>query len=253
MTTDEFSAAILVIGNEIISGYVADQNVYFLANQLSEIGINLEEVRIVPDKNDPIIYAVLELSSKYNYVFVTGGIGPTHDDITTVSIAQAFSCKLELNHDILNKLSNYHNKVLSQGVNSAIKKMAYIPCGSTWIDCLDCMPGFYIKNVYVFAGSPEIMQKAFLTIKSRLQCGVKKGTKIINVIMEESKIAIKYKMLQEKYLDVDMGSYPYKTKEGVDATSLVLSSKNSQSLQAAYNELKQLVEEVNFKNVIRIS
>ena len=160
--------AIVVIGNEILSGRTKDKNINFIAGRCDKIGLDVQEVRIIPDVHRTIIKTVLELHENFDYIFTTGGIGPTHDDITTESIAKAFGIETEVNKEALERLKK-HYKNMDVELNKAREKMAVIPKGSVLIDNpVSSAPGFIIKNVYVLPGVPKILQAMFLELEDKI-------------------------------------------------------------------------------------
>jgi molybdenum cofactor synthesis domain-containing protein len=234
------SAAILIIGNEILSGRTLDTNTQTIAKALGEIGVVVFETRTVPDIKQVIIESVLALSAKYDYVFTTGGIGPTHDDITSLAISEAFSVPYTRNETIYQLLQEYC-KETGHPMNKAREKMAFIPEGSTLIpNNVSKVPGFSIKNVYCLAGVPEIMESMLNLVIPFLKHGRVVKTLSHTVMIGESKIAEQFEILQNKYPSVDMGSYPF-TKDGIHGTSLVLRSNNYQDLEQAFNDLTHLI------------
>jgi molybdenum cofactor synthesis domain-containing protein len=242
------TAAIIIIGDEILSGRTLDTNTNYIAGKLFENGIDLKEVRVIADNHQEIIATVSALRSKYTYIFTTGGIGPTHDDITSQAIADAFDVPLELNAEAFDIIKNFY---LSQGkeLNSARKKMAYLPKASTLINNpVSWAPGFRIDNVFVLAGVPNIMQAMFNHLLPTLQKGRILQSKNIDVLIGESTIAAEFASLQSKYPTVQMGSYPFKTDDR-HGTSLVLSSKDYAKLAEAYFELESFIMQ-NFEDYI---
>jgi molybdenum cofactor synthesis domain-containing protein len=234
------SAAILIIGNEILSGRTLDTNTQTIAKALGEIGVVVLETRTVPDIKQVIIESVLALSAKYDYVFTTGGIGPTHDDITSLAISEAFSVPYTRNETIYQLLQEWC-KENGQQMNKAREKMAFIPEGSTLIpNNVSKVPGFSIKNVYCLAGVPEIMESMLNLVIPFLKHGRVVKTLSHTVMIGESKIAEQFEILQNKYPSVDMGSYPF-TKDGIHGTSLVLRSNNYQDLEQAFHDLTHLI------------
>lgn len=237
MTNRLITAAIIVIGNEILSGRTQDQNVQFIARRLGEAGISLSEVRIVPDTYNSIITTTKELSASYDYVFTTGGIGPTHDDITTSAIAQAFDTELELNLVALNIMLEFAHKMGKTEVSYTNKKMAYIPKGTRLIhNPISGAPGFIIKNVYVLPGIPDIMQAMFDLILPKLEHGPHIKSLTIDLNIGESIVAHHLEEIQNQHLDISIGSYPF-MKDNKYATSIVLTSSQHESLESAYNKL----------------
>ncbi|WPY00547.1 Competence/damage-inducible protein A [Candidatus Trichorickettsia mobilis] len=237
------TAAIIIIGNEILSGRIQDINVLYIAKKLTEIGIKLSEVRIISDTQKMIIDTVLALKSQYDYIFTTGGIGPTHDDITTVAIATALNLSIELNplaENVIRKFCVLHN----QPFNQAVEKMAFLPHGCKLIDNnISGAPGFIVENIYVMAGVPNIMHSMFEQVLSTLKHGNPIISKYIDIMIGENIIATDFADLQNKYPDIEMGSYPFK-KDDQCGTSLVLSSANTLLLEQAYADLLKLVHKI---------
>ena len=154
---DKYSASILVIGDEILSGRTQDTNSNQIAKKMTEIGINISDIRVVPDTKEIIIESINELRKKTDYLFTTGGIGPTHDDITAESIASAFGVEININQEAFSILKAYYDEIGSP-FNEARQRMAMIPVGATLIDNpISKAPGFKLENVFVFAGIPKIM------------------------------------------------------------------------------------------------
>jgi molybdenum cofactor synthesis domain-containing protein len=233
-----YTAAILIIGNEILSGRTQDTNIAFLTKNFVENGITVEEVRIVPDIEERIINTVQELKKKVDYVVTTGGIGPTHDDITAEAIAKAFKVKLELHpeaHDILLK---YYGK---DELTAARMKMAMIPITAHLIENpVTAAPGFNIGNVYVLAGVPEIMRAMFDHILQMIEKGDPVLSRTLSCKIPESAIAGDLGVLQTKYPDIEIGSYPHYRK-GILGLSLVLRSRKKDILEEATQEAAELI------------
>ncbi|GAB4164555.1 MAG: molybdopterin-binding protein [Rickettsiaceae bacterium] len=228
------TAAIIIIGNEILSGRTLDLNTQEIALRLDETGISLLETRTIPDNKNMIIDAIRHLSAAYDYVFTTGGIGPTHDDITAESVAAAFNVKCVVNQDAYNRLKDYSIKV-GEPLNPAREKMAYMPESATLL-----YPGFVIKNVFVMAGIPEVTKTMLKAAIPMLKKGKIVKTKTLEVMTSESRIASQFENLQNKYKGVEMGSYPF-TKDGIHGTALVLRSADYEALEAAFKDLKEIV------------
>lgn len=235
------SAAILIIGNEILSGRTLDTNTQVIAKALDEIGILIQETRTIPDNKSVIIDTVLALSEKYDYLFTTGGIGPTHDDITSLAISEAFGVAYARNEVIYDMLKQFYDGRGEQ-MNKAREKMAFIPEGSTLIhNQISKVPGFAIKNVYCLAGVPDIMKSMLEFLVPLLKRGNVIKSLTHTVMMGESRIAESFEALQNKYKSVDMGSYPF-TKDGEHGTSLVLRSSDYESLEKAFSELTSMLK-----------
>ena len=235
------NAAILIIGNEILSGRTQDRNVAFIANWLnSKCGISVEEVKIIPDVEKTIINNILLLSKKFNYVFTTGGIGPTHDDITAKSIARAFKVKYEFHKEAYEILEKYYGKVK---FNDGRKKMAKMPEGSKLIyNPSSAAPGFITKNVLSLPGVPSILNSMIENCKRYLTKGVKVYSKTLSLYTVESNISKKIGSIQRKYKKfVDIGSYPF-FRLGKVGVAIVTRSTSLKKLNNVHIELMKLVK-----------
>ena len=235
------NAAILIIGNEILSGRTQDRNVAFIANWLnSKCGISVEEVKIIPDVEKTIINNILLLSKKFNYVFTTGGIGPTHDDITAKSIARAFKVKYEFHKEAYEILEKYYGKVK---FNDGRKKMAKMPKGSKLIyNPSSAAPGFITKNVLSLPGVPSILNSMIENCKRYLTKGVKVHSKTLSLYTVESNISKKIGTIQRKYKKfVDIGSYPF-FRLGKVGVAIVTRSTSLKKLNKMNIELMKLVK-----------
>ena len=233
-------AALIIIGNEILSGRTQDKNLSYLANWLNEIGIQLSEVRVIRDEEKVIIDTVNHLRSEYDYVFTTGGIGPTHDDITSLSIARAFGVELEVNDKALSILKEYYR---DGELTEARMKMTMIPVGAELVDNpVSKAPGFKMDNVFVMAGIPSIMQGMLEGARRFLKGGDVVKSMSIDVYTPESNVAQALTDLQKKYNDVEIGSYPF-SKDNRFGTTLVMRSSDEKRLQQCDEELKELMKE----------
>ena len=235
------NAAILIVGNEILSGRTQDRNVAFIANWLnSKCGISVEEVKIIPDVEKTIINNILLLSKKFNYVFTTGGIGPTHDDITAKSIARAFKVKYEFHKEAYEILEKYYGKVK---FNDGRKKMAKMPKGSKLIyNPSSAAPGFITKNVLSLPGVPSILNSMIENCKRYLTKGVKIHSKTLSLYTVESNISKKIGNIQRKYKKfVDIGSYPF-FRLGKVGVAIVTRSTSLKKLNNVHIELMKLVK-----------
>ena len=235
------NAAILIVGNEILSGRTQDRNVAFIANWLnSKCGISVEEVKIIPDVEKTIINNILLLSKKFNYVFTTGGIGPTHDDITAKSIARAFKVKYEFHKEAYEILEKYYGKVK---FNDGRKKMAKMPKGSKLIyNPSSAAPGFITKNVLSLPGVPSILNSMIENCKRYLTKGVKIHSKTLSLYTVESNISKKIGSIQRKYKKfVDIGSYPF-FRLGKVGVAIVTRSTSLKKLNNVNIELMKLVK-----------
>ena len=232
-------AALIIIGNEILSGRTQDKNLSYLANWLNEIGIQLSEVRVIRDEEEIIVDAVNNLRKTYNYVFTTGGIGPTHDDITSLSIARAFNVDLEINDKALSILKEYYK---DSELTDARMKMTMIPKGAELVDNpISRAPGFKIENVFVMAGIPSIMQGMLEGARKHLKGGDIIKSTSVDVFTRESNVAEALAELQRNYPDIEIGSYPF-SKENKFGTSLVLRSKDSRLLKKCELELLRIID-----------
>ncbi len=240
------NAAILIIGNEILSGRTQDKNIAFISNWLNnQCGISVHEVRVIPDLQRIIIKNILELSRKFNYVFTTGGIGPTHDDITAESISKAFGVKYEFHKEAFKILENYYGK---SRFNDGRKKMAKMPRGSKLIyNPSSAAPGFMIKNVLSLPGVPSILNSMIENCKSYLIQGLKVFSKTINLYTVESNISKQLGLLQKKYKkEIDIGSYPF-FRLGKIGVSIVSRSTSKTKLQSVYKEISRLAKKKKIK------
>jgi len=202
----EVTAAIIIIGNEILSGRTQDSNINFLAKELSNIGIQLREVRIIPDVEGTIIDCIKILKGQYTYIFTTGGIGPTHDDITSLSVAKALNLKLKLHKDSVKKMEQQYGTKL----NEARLKMAMLPEGAEPIKTrVTAAPGFKIENIIVLAGVPKIAEAMFYEILPILKKGRQIKSRFIEAFMGEGDIAKKLESIQRQHPKVEIGSYPF--------------------------------------------
>ena len=236
----QLTAGIIIIGDEILSGRTKDTNSNFIAKELIKIGVKLSEIRIINDESEIIIKTVRSFHKKFTYVFTTGGIGPTHDDITSISIAKAFKKKYITDPRALKVLKEYYPK---GELNEGRKKMAKIPSDCDLIlNPLTAAPGFKINNVYVLPGVPIIMKKMFRSLIKNLKKGKPKKICTINTNLFESILASKLLNIQKKYTDYDVGSYPYfnfaKKQGGVN---IVISSWEKDDLSIVNNEIMNMV------------
>ncbi len=240
------NAAILIIGNEILSGRTQDKNTAFISNWLnSKCGISVNEVRIVPDIEKEIIKSVLELAKKFNYVFTTGGIGPTHDDITAQSISKALKVNYGYNKEAFTILEKYYGKTK---FNDGRKKMAKMPGGSKLIyNPSSAAPGFIAKNIISLPGVPSILNSMIENCKKYLIKGSKIHSKTLNLFTVESNIAKHLTKVQKKYKKfVDIGSYPF-FRLGRVGVSIVSRSTSKIKLQNVYRDIIKVAKEKKIK------
>ena len=243
----KINAAIIIIGNEILSGRTEEKNIKFISSWLNEkIGITVKEVRIILDIKREICKSVLALSKKFDYVFTTGGIGPTHDDITASSIASAFKLKYEFNKKAYNILEKYYGK---KNFNDGRKKMAKMPKSSKLIlNPSSAAPGFMIRNVFCLPGVPSILNSMIENCKKYLKRGARTHSKTINSLTVESNISKEMSKIQNKYSKtVEIGSYPF-FRLGRVGVSIVIRSTIKRDLDKSYYELKKLLKNKNIKS-----
>jgi molybdenum cofactor synthesis domain-containing protein len=232
------TAAIVVIGNEILSGRTKEANLAYLAERLNDIGVRLMEGRIVGDLDDAIIRAVNECRAAYDYVFTTGGIGPTHDDITAAAIAKAFDMPLTLHPEAVGRLQRHYPP---GQLNEARLRMALTPEGATLIDNpISAAPGFQVANVFVMAGVPVIMQAMFEGIRHRLVGGAPLRSRTFRTNLAEGTMAADLGALQGRYPDVEIGSYPSFARREV-GVRIVLRSTHPERLADACREFVAMV------------
>jgi molybdenum cofactor synthesis domain-containing protein len=236
-TSKTVTACLLIIGNEILSGRTKDANLQFLALELNKLGVRLMEVRVIPDVEQTIVATVNEVRAKFDYVFTTGGIGPTHDDITADSIAKAFGVGIDVDERALGPMRAYFQR---RGVEltPARMRMARIPFGAELVEnSVSIAPGFMLGNVIVMAGIPAIMQVMLDAATRYLKTGKKMLSAAIDLYRPEGEIAAMFGELQQRYPDVPMGSYPFQ-RDGKPGTQLVLRCTDPARLAEAENELK---------------
>lgn len=244
--SDTVTAAVLVVGDEILSGRTKDTNSGYIADFLTSIGIRLREVRVVPDVEEEIVAAVNALRHRYTYVFTTGGIGPTHDDITADAVAKAFGVKLEVHPRAVQLLVEHMG---ADRLNEARLRMARIPEGGELVDNpISKAPGFMIGNVIVMAGIPRIMHAMLEGVARKLKTGRKVLSRAIRVEQPEGDVAIGLKRMQEQFPDVQMGSYPF-YENGGPGTHVVLRSPDPARLQSALDAVLQCFREAGFERV----
>jgi molybdenum cofactor synthesis domain-containing protein len=231
------TAAVLIIGNEILSGRTQDTNLATLARTLNGYGIQLREARVVPDVEAEIVDAINALRGRYDYLFTTGGIGPTHDDITADCIAKAFGVELEIHPQIAELLQR---RPSSPEVMASRMRMARVPRGGGLIDNPLGPPGFYIDNVYVMAGIPRIMQQMLASLDGKLKRGVVVRSRSVTAFVSEGQIAQGLGEIQQRFAQVDVGSYPFQRDERY-GTTLVMRGSDEAELDAALDAVAALI------------
>ncbi len=236
-----YTACVLIISNEILSGRTQDENLAYIAKGLAASGVALKEARVIPDVEATIIQHVNELRAKYDYLFTTGGIGPTHDDITSECVAKAFGVKWVL-HPETHKI--FKSIYKPEDLNEARLRMAHTPEGATLIiNPVSRAPGFKMGNVYVMAGIPGVMQAMFDSVQPTLKGGPPVLSRTVSCDLPEGTIAKGLGAIQARYADVDIGSYPF-YRRGSFGTSLVLRGREPKRLDQAAQEVLAMVKEL---------
>ena len=231
------TACVLVIGNEVLSGRTQDINVNFLARRLGELGIPVREVRIIPDVAQTIISTVNEVRARFDHVFTTGGIGPTHDDITSECIAAAFGVPWEPEPTVWARMQAHYPQ---GGFNAARQRMATMPRGAVIIDNGHIAPGYSIGNVHVMAGVPAIMRLMFECLAPGLKGGPPVLSRSLHASgVREGDIAEGLTAVQTRYPDLDIGSYPY-FRDGGAGVAIVAKGVDAACAEAAISEVDRL-------------
>lgn len=235
------TAALVVIGDEVLSGRTKDKNIGHIAERLTDVGIDLREVRIVPDVEEDIVAAVNALRDRFTYVFTTGGIGPTHDDITADSIARAFGVSIDVDPRARAMLLEY---IAEKDLNEARLRMARIPDGASLVvNEVSKAPGFRIGNVIVMAGVPRIMQSMLEAVLPGLEKGRPMLSRTILADAREGDIAAPLGEIARAYPDAVIGSYPFRDEtDGRFKTNLVVRSREPDVLAAAGDAVARMVE-----------
>ena len=237
----KYSASVLVIGDEILSGRTQDTNSNYIAKKMAEIGIDTSEIRVIPDIKEVIIDSVNELREKNDYLFTTGGIGPTHDDITAESIALAFGVKIELNESAFSVLKKYYEEIGSP-FNEVRQRMARIPVGATLIENpVSKAPGFKIENVFVFAGIPKIMIAMLENSLKFLHKGSIVHSQSVKVDAVEGDIADTLSLMDSEDSDLRIGSYPFFNSKVDFGVNVVIKSVDKDKLSKSVNKFKEFL------------
>lgn len=247
MTQDSPIACLMVIGNEVLSGRTRDANVQFLATRLGEIGIPLREVRVIPDVRATIISTLNEVRPRFDHVFTTGGIGPTHDDITSECVAAAFDVPWEPQPEAWARLERHY---APGEFNAARQRMATMPRGATLIEnAISIAPGFTIGNVHVLAGVPRIMQAMFESLAPTLQGGPPIASRTVHADgVMEGRIAEGLAAIQARWPALDIGSYPY-YRMGGGGVALVAKGIDAEAVETAARDITTLLRAVGGKPV----
>jgi len=232
------TAAVVIIGNEILSGRTQDTNLQEIAKTLGEWGIRVTEGRVIPDDERTIVSVVNEVRARHDYVLTTGGIGPTHDDITAESIAKAFDVPLVEHPEIAALI---RRREAPPDIMASRLRMARVPSGAGLIEnTTGGPPGFFVGNVYVMAGIPSVMRAMLSGLQSKLTGGAVLQSRSLTAFLPESAIAAPLSELQARYAQVEMGSYPF-TREGRYGTTLVLRSSDVALLDVATEQVNAMI------------
>jgi len=244
----KMNAAIIIIGNEILSGRTQDKNVAYLSKWLNDLGVRVEEVRIIPDLEKRIVSTVNKLRKKFKYIFTTGGIGPTHDDITARSIAKAFNVSYGYNLEAYKILEKYYTPVrFSEGR----KKMAKMPDKASLIhNPSSGAPGFIIKNVYCLPGVPSILKSMTDSLTNKISGGKKILSKTVSVNTVESEIAKSLEKIQNKFKKVEIGSYPF-FRLGKIGVSIVIRSTEKNRIDDCSKKIISFIKKKKIKIINR--
>jgi molybdenum cofactor synthesis domain-containing protein len=238
MSESVVTACVLIIGNEILSGRTQDINLNHIALTLGDWGIRVREARVIPDVEDIVVGAVNEARRSYDYVFTTGGIGPTHDDITAECIAKAFGVELVISKEIA---AIIEQRPAPPDVMTARMRMARIPDGATLVENLTGGPqGFRMDNVFVMAGIPRVMQAMLQSLEGKLRAGAVVRSTSVTAYLGESQIATDLGEIQGRYPDIDLGSYPFLRGDRY-GTSLVMRGTDEAALEAMLEEVKAAI------------
>ena len=247
-TKDKVNAAIVIIGNEILSGRTQDVNVVTISEWLNSLGVKLEEVRIIPDIEKVIVKTVNELRKKNKYVFTTGGIGPTHDDITSRSIAKAFNLTYGYHKEAYDLLKRYYGQ---RAFNFGRKKMAMMPIKAKLIlNPSSAAPGFNVDNVFCLPGVPSILKSMLGGLKNKIVGGKKVLNKTITLKTVESEIAASLEKVQNRYKKVEIGSYPF-FRKGKLGVSIVLRSIEKKQIDICHKKIVDFIKNKKIKIIER--
>ena len=241
---NKFNAAIIIIGNEILSGRTQDLNVMAISNWLNGLGVKLQEVRVIPDIESTIINTINEVRKKFKYVFTTGGIGPTHDDITSRSLSKAFKVKYCYHPKAYRILESYYEK---GKFNTGRRKMAKMPKNASLIlNPSSGAPGFFVKNVFCLPGVPSILKSMLGGLNNKIVGGNKILSKTLSLRTVESEISIPLEMVQNKFKNLEIGSYPF-FKQGKIGVSLVMRSQKLKLIEKCSRDIIKFVKKKKIK------
>ena len=237
------TACIIVIGNEILSGRTKDANIAYLAAELGKLGVRVMECRVIPDTEATIVTTINEVRARFDYVFTTGGIGPTHDDITADSVAKAFGVGIDHHPEVV---ARFRERWSEQDLNEARLRMARIPDGAELIQSATILaPGFKIGNVIVMAGVPSIMQAMMDIVSPKLKSGVRMLSDTVRANAREGDIGGPLRAIAAAHPDTIIGSYPFMDEEQKPNTNLVVRSRDPGKLSAAMAAVKEMLAGLN--------
>ncbi len=236
---DIVSGCLIIIGNEILSGRTQDTNLAYLAKELNELGVRMVEARVIPDVEETIVDTVNECRARFDYVFTTGGIGPTHDDITADCIALAFGTTLEMHPEAVAIIKR---REAPPEIMESRLRMARIPVGATLIDNPTFgPPGFQMENVFVMAGVPIVMQAMVSTFDKKRIKGTKPvRSRSVGAHLSESQVASRLRQIQDEHPNVDLGSYPY-FRQDAYGTNLVMRGTDGAELDVMLAKVRQMI------------
>ncbi|TAK49364.1 MAG: competence/damage-inducible protein A [Xanthobacteraceae bacterium] len=236
------TAAILIIGDEILSGRTKDRNIGYIAEYLTRIGIDLKEVRVVADDEADIIAALDALRTRYTYVFTTGGIGPTHDDITADSVAKAFGVPIDCHPGVV---ARFRKRFSDAELNESRLRMTRIPAGATLIESETVLaPGFQIGNVIVMAGIPSVMQAMLDIVAPRLATGSRMLSETVRANCREGDIGTQLGAIARAHPDAMIGSYPFLDEGGRPNTNLVVRARDPDKIAAVRRDIEAMLAQL---------
>jgi len=244
---DIVTAAVLVIGDEILSGRTKDRNIGYIADYLTAIGIDLREVRVVADEAAAIVDALNGLRAKYTYIFTTGGIGPTHDDITADCVAEAFGVPLEFHPDAIAVIKERLAKTGGE-LNEARLRMARIPRGARLVaNKVSGAPGFWLGNVITMAGIPAVMQAMLDEVAPKLKTGTRLLSETIRADAKEGDVGTELGAIAKAHPETIIGSYPFIDEKQGPNTNIVVRSRDAEKLAAVKAEVETMLVKVKLQ------
>jgi len=244
----QVNAAIIIIGNEILSGRTQDTNTSSIALWLNSLGVKVQEVRVIPDIEKVIVETINEMRKKNTYVFTTGGIGPTHDDITAASISKAFNLKYEINKEAFKILESYYGH---GEFNEGRQKMAWTPANAKLIlNPSSGAPGFIVENIFCLPGVPSILKSMLGGLKNEISGGKPIISHTINLRTVESEIAKSLTFVQNNNKDVEIGSYPF-FRKGKIGVSIVLRSEDQSKIDICNSQIMDFINKKKIEIVVR--